>query len=105
LNNLNLILPSVPKGRNHTWQTFHVILDASKSQKDSLAFLKQNNIGANYGAQCIPALRYFSNKYGIDAKERFPNAYLSYTHGIALPLYEKLTTENIKQIAKIASLL
>ena len=105
LKNLNLFLPTVPKGRNHTWQTFHVILNASKNQKDSLAFLKQNNIGGNYGAQCIPAMKYFSNKYGIDAKDIFPNAYISYTQGIALPLYEKLTKENIKQIATIANLL
>jgi len=105
LKNLNLILPTVPKDRNHTWQTFHVILDSSKSQKDSLAFLKQNNIGANYGAQCIPAMKYYSNKYGIDAKNTFPNAYTAYTHGIALPLYEKLTKEHIKQIATIANLL
>lgn len=105
IKNPNLSLPTVPKDRNHTWQTFHVIMGSSKNQKESLAFLKKNNIGANYGAQCIPAMKYYINKYGIVSKNEFPNAYISYTQGIALPLYEKLTKENIKQIATAANLL
>jgi perosamine synthetase len=105
IKNISLKLPTIPKDRNHTWQTFHVLLSEEKNQKEVLAFLRKHNIGGNYGAQCIPAMKYYKNKYNFDAKQKFPNAYISYTHGIALPLYEKLTKENIKQIATIANLL
>jgi perosamine synthetase len=105
LKNTALKLPTVPSDRNHTWQTFHTILAEEKNQKEVLTFLKKHNIGANYGAQCIPAMQYYKNKYGFDAKHKFPNAYRSYTHGIALPLYEKLTKENIKQISDVVNLL
>jgi perosamine synthetase len=105
IKNTALKLPIVPEDRNHTWQTFHILLAEEKSQKEVLAFLRAHNIGGNYGAQCIPAMKYYKAKYDLDAKQKFPNAYISYTQGIALPLYEKLTPENIKQIADIANLL
>ena len=105
IKNAALILPTVPRDRNHTWQTFHILLNSDKDQKKTLEFLRQNNIGSNYGAQCIPAMKYYKNKYGIDGKGNFPNAYTSYTQGIALPLYEKLTQKNIQQIAQVANLL
>ncbi len=105
IKNAAIALPTVPTDRNHTWQTYHILLSEEKNQKDVLAFLRKNNIGGNYGAQCIPAMKYYKEKYGFDTKSKFPNAHISYTHGIALPLYEKLTKENIKQIARIANLL
>ena len=93
-------LPTVPADRNHTWQTFHIVIDQEKDQSEVLATLKQNNIGANYGAQCIPAMLYYNTKYQLDYLKDFPNSYLAYSKGIAIPIYEKLTKQIIKQIAK-----
>lgn len=101
VKNDNLTLPLVPKDRNHTWQTFHILLEEGVSQQQTIFYLKENSIGANYGAQCIPSQKYYHEKYGIDAATIFPNAYAAYTRGIAVPLYEKLSKEQIQYISKI----
>jgi perosamine synthetase len=101
IKSADVVLPSVPSDRNHTWQTFHVLISDDKDQSTVLAELKANNIGANYGAQCIPATEYYKAKYQADAEQQFPNAYRAFSKGIAIPIYEKLTKEIIKQISNI----
>lgn len=101
IKNPAITLPVTPEGRNHTWQTFHLLICGDKDQAEVLSTLKQNNIGANYGAQCIPAVQYYKNKYQLNYSRMFPNAYQACTKGVAIPLYEKLTKEIIKQISNI----
>jgi perosamine synthetase len=103
INNENITLPYVPAGHYHTWQTFHVLISDAHKQDDVLAYLRTNKIGANYGAQCIPAQTYYINKYGLNFKEDYSNAYTAYSKGIALPLYEKLGTTQIQQISQIVN--
>ena len=103
LTNSKTKLPSVPPDRNHTWQTFHVLLQEGADQKQIMEKLRAENIGSNYGAQCIPAQTYYQNRYGLDAAALFPNAYNAYTKGLAIPLYERLTREDILHIAKIVN--
>lgn len=99
IKNDSIALPTVPSDRNHTWQTFHVLIGDDKNQAEILATLKQNNIGANYGAQCIPTTEYYKARYKLDSEQQFPNAYRAFTKGIAIPIYEKLTKDIIKQIS------
>jgi dTDP-4-amino-4,6-dideoxygalactose transaminase len=101
ISNKKIKLPTIPNDRNHTWQTFHILLDESMDQKEAIAFFKSNQIGVNYGAQCIPAQRYYVNKYQLDYKTLYPNAFRAYKKGIAVPLYEKLEKEHIQYISKI----
>jgi perosamine synthetase len=103
IKNAHITLPSVPVGHYHTWQTFHVLISDAHNQDEVLAYLRTNKIGANYGAQCIPAQTYYIKKYGLNFKEDYSNAYTAYTKGIALPLYEKLTTTQIQQISQIVN--
>lgn len=100
INNSRVKLPFVPLDRNHTWQTFHVLLDDSVEQRQTIQWLKERNIGTNYGAQCIPAQHYFKKKYGGDVTANYPNAYKAYRQGLALPLYERLTEEQVSYIAQ-----
>ena len=93
-------LPSVPSDRQHTWQTFHVLVDDSLDRDQVIAKLKECGIGTNYGAQCIPAQTFYRNKYNLDYKKEFPNSYRAYTKGLAIPIYEKLNKEQIKYISK-----
>ncbi len=73
---------------------------ASSLVKRLIAQLKEKAIGANYGAQCIPAQTYYKQKYGLDSVSFFPNAYTAYTTGVAIPLYERLTKDDILYIAQ-----
>ena len=99
ISNKKIQLPVVPKDRNHTWQTFHVLVDGL-SQADAIQQLKTQQIGTNYGAQCIPAQPYYQQKYRLDAKALFPNAYRAFTCGLAIPVYERLTKDDAYFIAE-----
>ena len=99
INHPKITLPTVPEGMIHTWQTFHVLVDTSINRDGLIKYLREKGIGTNYGAQCITEQEYYQNKYQLDCKTNFPNALFAYKHGLALPLYEKLTTEDISYIA------
>lgn len=94
------MLPSVPAGKNHTWQTFHVVVDDQLNRDEVISYLKEKNIGSNYGAQCIPAQIYYREKYSLDSEKLFPNAWRAFKQGLAIPLYELLNEEDIIYISK-----
>jgi perosamine synthetase len=100
IRNPKLRLPTLPPGRNHTWQTFHIEMENSLDQKEVFPKLKEQNIGVNYGAQCIPAQTYYLQKYDLNAQTLFPNAYTAYKKGLAVPIYERLTEDDILYIAQ-----
>ncbi len=100
IKNSSITLPKVPANRNHTWQTFHVLLGDDLEQRQVIQTLKEKNIGSNYGAQCIPDQEYYLQKYGHDSSIKFPNAYSAFTKGVAIPLYEKLTEQEVLYIAQ-----
>lgn len=91
-------LPVVPQGYTHTWQTFHVVLDTKLDRDDTIKHLKTQGIGTNYGAQCIPAMKYYSEKYDLDCEQNFPNALAAYKQGLALPLHSRMTDEEVSHV-------
>jgi perosamine synthetase len=101
INNPKIKLPKTPSDRNHTWQTFHLILDESLNRNEVISILKSKQIGSNYGAQCIPEQKYYQEKYKLNSKDLFPNSFIAYKQGIAIPIYEKLTIDSITYIADI----
>jgi perosamine synthetase len=94
-------LPSVPAGKKHTWQTFHVLLEDGIDRDKVIIKMKDAGVGTNYGAQCMPYMQYYQQKYTLDCSLLFPNALRAYKQGLALPLYEKLTADDIKNISRI----
>lgn len=91
-------VPVVPAGYTHTWQTFHVILDASLNRDETIKHLKSQGIGTNYGAQCIPDMKYYREKYNLDCQQNFPNALAAYKQGLALPLHSQMTDDEISYV-------
>ena len=94
-------LPTVPLGKNHTWQTFHILLDASVNRDKMIEELRREGIGSNYGAQCIPEQLFYKNKYGLNSLTEFPCSFASYKQGLAIPIYDRLTKDDISQISEI----
>lgn len=95
INNTKIILPKIPNGYAHSWQSFHVILNGI-SQSEAIERLKKEGIGANYGAQCIPEVIYYKNKYNHNSINEFPNAYKAFEQGLVIPLYPQMNKEEIK---------
>ena len=96
-----VVLPTVPENKNHTFQSFHVLLDNSIDRDKCIYELKNKGIGTNYGAQCIPLQKYFQKKYKLSCEKLFPNALHAYRQGLVLPLYEKLSQQDVLNISYI----
>lgn len=93
-------LPVVPEYTQHTWQTYHVLLDKSVDRDELIIRLKEKHIGTNYGAQCMPAMSSFRNKYRYDCEALYPNALLAYQQGLALPIYDLVSEQQIHYITE-----
>lgn len=90
-------LPMVISNKRHTWQSFHVLV---KGDRDRIVKRLSNlGIGCNLGAQCIPSLQYYTNRYGFNGEELYPNASLAYKQGLVIPLYPSLVTNDILTVA------
>lgn len=93
-------LPAIPEYTTHTWQTFHIVLDEKINRDELIIRLREKNIGVNYGAQCIPFMKVYKEKYAIDCAKLFPNSLKAYQQGLALPIYDLVTKEQINYISK-----
>jgi len=96
----NIRLPVVPEGEIHTWQTFHTVVSEGINRDALIKDLKERGIGTNYGAQCIPHQTFYREKYRLDCQREFPNSLISFERGLALPLYEKLSRDDIFLICR-----
>ena len=98
LLNQNITKPELPIGYEHTWQSYHILLNHTLKRVDIIEKLTSEGIGVNYGAQCIPAVKFYQEKYNLDCPKLFPNSWNAYYHGLVLPLYEKLTLEDLEYV-------
>lgn len=93
-------LPTIPAGKVHTWQTFHVLLDTAIDRPAAMRCLQEAGIQTSLGAQCIPAQVYYRTKYGFDGAREFPNAHRAWRHGLALPMSENLSLDDVAYVAE-----
>lgn len=100
IRNTVIRLPEIPGFTKHTWQTFHILLKDENQRNKLKEHLRVNGIMSNYGAQCIPAMMYYRNKYGHNAESEFPNAFEAYSCGLAIPLYSQLKEDQVRFISK-----
>ena len=92
--------PVVPDGRTHSWQTYHVLLDARVDRNDLIEYLRSFGIQSGLGAQCIPDQQFYRDKYSLDAKRLYPRAMRAYQQGLALPMAETMTYEQAAFVAE-----
>lgn len=98
--NKNIICPSIPPGKQHTWQSFHIIVNDKFDRDDLIEQLKKEGIGTNYGAQCMPYQQFYKSKYNLDCAALFPAALRAYRQGLVLPLYERMSRDDVQRVAK-----
>jgi perosamine synthetase len=89
--------PHVFEKRKMVYQTYHVLLDDDRDRDKLVDYLKFKEIESNLGAQALPCLTYYQTKYKLEESD-FPNAVKAYRKGLALPMGEHVTTEDISYI-------
>jgi perosamine synthetase len=90
-------IPFCPPTKRHSWQSYHILVDTDRDIL--IEQMKNNNIGTNYGAQCMPYQTYFQKKYGLNCEKLFPNALKAFQQGLVLPLYSSLTESQLHYIS------
>ncbi|MBX3423872.1 MAG: DegT/DnrJ/EryC1/StrS family aminotransferase [Pirellulaceae bacterium] len=103
IHNPLVTLPTCDDHKLHTWQSFHVMLDESLDRDAVIQFMRQRGIGCNLGAQCMPAQPWFQQRYQHDCPRQFPNAWRAFTHGLVLPLYEKMTEQDVRYVCDVVN--
>lgn len=101
IRNSSVLLPLIPDGYKHSWQTFHLLLETSDKRNKLMEFLYKNGINSNYGAQCIPAMAYYKNKYNLNYQKEFKYSLEAYTNGLAIPLHDRLIEKQINKIISV----
>lgn len=97
-------LESLPQIRSpksspgHSWQSFMLITQPGK-RDDIKRALANLQVESNLGAQALNCLTYYKNKYQF-TQETCPNATMLFTRGLVLPLYGKLSPDNIRFISQ-----
>lgn len=98
LNRTKMQLPISMDYAEHTWQTYHVVLNKELNRDALISELKEKQIGVNYGAQCIPYMKVYQKKYELDCEALYPNALRAYKHGLALPIHDLVSEEQVHYI-------
>jgi len=80
------------------WQSYHILLDDRVNRDELIVKLAAAGVGSNYGAQCIPSQPYYAEKYASDAAKAWPNSYRAYRQGLVLPLYDKMTPDDVNHV-------
>lgn len=82
----------------HSWQSFMIVLDDDTCRRIVIEKLLDKGIQTNLGAQSLPCLTYYKNKYNLN-KAEFANSVVLYEKGLVLPLYGKLSKKDIRYIS------
>lgn len=92
-------VPTTPFGKEHAWQTYHVLLEDAMDRADVGAFMQARGVQTGTGAQCIPAQPFYKAKYQLNIARKFPNALRAYKQGLVLPLAETMSYEDVTYVA------
>jgi len=92
-----LTIPARITNRKMVYQTYHILLNEKIDRKKFIKSLKKVGIETNLGAQAVPHLSFFKKKYRYCETE-FPNSLRVFKYGLAIPIGNHLTDEDIESI-------
>ncbi len=100
LSDINWITcPRILEFRKNVYQTYHVLVQGI-NRDDLIIKLKEKGVETSLGAQAIHCLTYYKQKYGYIDKD-FPNAWLAFNTGLALPIGHHISTNELEEISRI----
>ncbi|TLX45204.1 glutamine--scyllo-inositol aminotransferase [Pseudoalteromonas phenolica] len=89
-----LTLPTIVEG--HSVQTYMTVLADSYTRSNVIAQLRDKQVESNLGAQSMSSLGLFDHSY--NSQQQYPEGTRLYTHGLALPLHEGMSHEDISKV-------
>ncbi len=93
-----------PASSNHTWQTFMIVLDASRNRDTIVSGLSAMGIGSGPGSVAGHMAQYVRNQYDYRPETLLVSRQL-HEQGLALPLFDQMTAiQGAKVIDALSSL-
>jgi dTDP-4-amino-4,6-dideoxygalactose transaminase len=96
LADTDIILPQEPSYGRHIYQTFHVLLPHHVNRDKVIQQLSNEGIGTNYGANALHLLTHHAQ---FAKNQTFPCAETAYKWGLALPLFQGLSEEEVQTVS------
>jgi dTDP-4-amino-4,6-dideoxygalactose transaminase len=87
-------------GEDHAWQLYMLRLNLDQLRIDRAQFveeLKQRNIGTSVHFIPLHLHPYYRKTYGYQPED-FPNAYREYQREISLPIYSKMSDQDVQDV-------
>jgi dTDP-4-amino-4,6-dideoxygalactose transaminase len=92
--------PELFDNRRMVYQTYHILVDDKINRDVLIAYLREKNIEVNYGAQALNCVKFYKEKYRLTSESN-PNATNAFYKGIALPMGNHISSENMEYISNI----
>ena len=92
-----IILPT--DSSEHTWQTFMVVLKEGKDRSSIIGKLAEHGVGAGPGSMSGHCISIYRKSFGYKAEDLPISARLD-LQGLALPLYERLSDQQQKEVVQ-----
>ncbi len=93
----NIRLPEEKPYGKHIWQTYHILLDEKIDRDKIIMRLRERGVETNIGAYAVHVQKYYKKKHNDN---EFRNSMYSYKCGLALPLYDRITSEEVRLVVK-----
>ncbi len=95
----NIRLPEEKSYGKHIWQTYHILLDEKIDRDKIIMRLREQDVETNFGAYAVHEQKYYKKKYEYN-DNGFSNSIYAYKCGLALPLYDMITSEELSLVVK-----
>ena len=95
-----LIVPNVESTNHHAWHLYPLRLNLDQLQIDRAEFiaeLKQRQIGISVHFIPLHLHPYYRETYGYQPED-FPVAYREYQREISLPIYSKMSDDDVEDV-------
>ena len=92
-----LRVPSTPRDRTHTYQSYVVLIDESIDRDGLIASLAADGIESTIGTYALHAEPFFSRSHDLRPGDR-PRSWRAYRSGLALPLHGGLSEDDVDTV-------
>lgn len=87
--------PKRKKEMRHTWQSYVILLNKKIDRNAFMAHLKTSGIETAIGTYAVSCQPCYNKKNRV-----LPNSLFAYKQGVCLPLYPKMTVEDIAEVVR-----
>lgn len=90
----DLVAPSAPTGRTHTYQSYVVLLDEGVDRDRVIDEMRKREVETTIGTYSMHLQPYFRERYGI-SDASLPNATRAHYSALTLPLHTAMVEEDV----------